>query len=51
MIAALSEIFKEGNFMKELYSSPELEIIRLDAEDIITGSGCPVETDPVPIDG
>ena len=32
--------------MKDLYTSPELEIINLDAEDVITGSGCecPVET-------
>lgn len=37
--------------MKEFYSSPELEIIRLDDEDIITNSVCPVETDEVPIGG
>ena len=35
--------------MKEFYSSPELEIIRLDDEDIITNSACPVETDEVPL--
>lgn len=26
--------------MKELYTSPEMEIISLNAEDVITGSGC-----------
>ncbi len=42
--------------MKELYSSPELEIIRLDAEDVIACSecdaecgGCAVDTGEVPI--
>ena len=29
--------------MKELYSSPEMEIIRLDAEDIVTESACEAE--------
>ena len=42
--------------MKELYLSPELEIIRLSAEDIVTESacdaecgGCAVDTGEVPI--
>ena len=39
--------------MKELYTSPEMEIISLDAEDVITGSGCecPVETSEQELEG
>ena len=39
--------------MKELYTSPETEIISLDAEDVITGSGCTcgVETSEFELEG
>ena len=30
---------KEGNTMKETYETPEIEIIEIDAEDIIFASG------------
>ncbi len=36
--------------MKELYSSPELEIIRLNAEDVIACSGCDTECGGCPVD-
>lgn len=33
--------------MKDIYISPELEIISFDAEDIITTSNSKIELDPV----
>ena len=36
--------------MKELYTSPELEIIRLNAEDVIACSECEAECGGCPVD-
>jgi hypothetical protein len=36
--------------MKEIYETPEMEVVKFETEDIITASGEPGETPFVPVD-
>ena len=36
--------------MKEVYESPEMEIVEFEAEDVITASGTGNDLPPMPID-